>query len=543
MALLPQTEEPFRLDFWPRRNLDRLLVAACLLIVVFCSLMLLTYPFGRDQGIFAVIGQGLLNGKMPYRELWDVKTPGIFFVFALGEALFGHTMLAPRVLEALALTGTVALMVSLSRRWFGDPIAGYIGGALLAIANFQLDFWHSNQPETYGGMLLIAAAWLLSNASVRRRWLRFCLGGVLLGLVVLMKPHLGLAVPPLIWLCGDSSRPSLKRRAWDALPVLVGGTSVVLAVAAWLWLGGAWSIAVWTWRDFAPGYTSISGERSWGDFYAGLYGVTVTLFCQFSALFVSGVVLELAVGSPKTPERQRFWGLLGIVFCLAVAVTVQQKSFRYHFVAAFPLLALAAGLGWAKLWRLASRGTGRYSVAFLLAFGAAYLARFPVTDLNGSIHERTRIRLAQLLGGRAPHGPATAASSLYAVRKNFDLGEAQAVAAWVRQELTPNETLLLWGCDSIVYWLSERRPATRFVHNMPQRGSWQREKARSRFMDEVRRSRPRAIVVQHGDFITSVIGEREDSATALRSFPELTAYLKDGFELMTTIGKFDVYVR
>ena len=37
------------------------------------------------------------------QDLWDFKPPGIFFVHALGQALFGKHMFATRLLEAMAL--------------------------------------------------------------------------------------------------------------------------------------------------------------------------------------------------------------------------------------------------------------------------------------------------------------------------------------------------------------------------------------------------------------------------------------------------------
>jgi hypothetical protein len=129
------------------------------------------------------------------------------------------------------------------------------------------------------------------------------------------------------------------------------------------------------------------------------------------------------------------------------------------------------------------------------------------------------------------------------VRKDFDLGNARSVASWLNREVEADETVLVWGCDAIIYWLAERNPATRFIHNIPQRSPWQAEKARRWFMEEVKQSLPRAIVVQHGDFIVPVTGEREDSAGAIRLFPEFSEYLRRGFKRERTIGKFDVYVR
>ena len=54
-------------------------------VIAFCSIQILTFSYGRDQGIYAVVGDGVLHGKMPYRDLWDFKPPGIFLVYALAQ--------------------------------------------------------------------------------------------------------------------------------------------------------------------------------------------------------------------------------------------------------------------------------------------------------------------------------------------------------------------------------------------------------------------------------------------------------------------------
>ena len=43
------------------RLADRLLVAACLLGTAFLLLQILTYGYGRDQGIYAMVGRALLR--------------------------------------------------------------------------------------------------------------------------------------------------------------------------------------------------------------------------------------------------------------------------------------------------------------------------------------------------------------------------------------------------------------------------------------------------------------------------------------------------
>src|SRR3954464_12635439 len=97
-----------------------------------CAIQILPFSCGRDQSIYALVGEGVLHGKMPYRDLWDFKPPGIFLVYALAQGLFGRSMLAVRLLEVLGLLLLVACSGRLAQTFFGNKTAGYLGGAIAA---------------------------------------------------------------------------------------------------------------------------------------------------------------------------------------------------------------------------------------------------------------------------------------------------------------------------------------------------------------------------------------------------------------------------
>lgn len=85
----PVAEAPVADEVVPRlhiRDPDAWLRLVVWMVVGLCALQILAFSFGRDQGIYALVGEGLLHGQLPYRDLWDFKPPGIFFVYASGPA-------------------------------------------------------------------------------------------------------------------------------------------------------------------------------------------------------------------------------------------------------------------------------------------------------------------------------------------------------------------------------------------------------------------------------------------------------------------------
>lgn len=47
--------------------------------VAFGAFLITAYPLGADQGIYATVADGLRRGLSPYRDLFDLKPPGIYY--------------------------------------------------------------------------------------------------------------------------------------------------------------------------------------------------------------------------------------------------------------------------------------------------------------------------------------------------------------------------------------------------------------------------------------------------------------------------------
>ena len=85
-------------------------------IIFFLLFQITLLQHGRDQGIYSVVGRTILDGGVPYKDVWDFKPPGIYFVYALSRALFGKSMAAVRIFEACCFLSLVYAFFIFSRR-------------------------------------------------------------------------------------------------------------------------------------------------------------------------------------------------------------------------------------------------------------------------------------------------------------------------------------------------------------------------------------------------------------------------------------------
>lgn len=514
-------------------------------VVALAALQILLFGFGRDQGIYAVVGDAVLDGKMPYRDVWDFKPPGIFLVFAFAEALFGKTMASIRLVEVAGLLAMVLVFRRLGRTLFDSSNAGLAGGALAVLIHAQLEFWHTAQPESFGGMLTVFALALvtkdaISATSTRHRLAVAAAVGVLFGCAFLMKPPLGGGVLVCAAYLARAERLRSPRPVAPVLPVLAmaaGSFLPILLVAAWFWGRGAWSALQWTLFEFTPGYTQLGWHGTAHGLF--LYALNEALV-GFSYVLPFGIAL--AVFLPRTSDREREGLLLvaGIASVHITGIAMQAKFFQYHYAATLPLLSLVGGLGLDKGWRWVKKLGTAGPIAYSTLVIALMIGRVALRHNPGTFWERSWDRLT-FLATRAP-SRAELDAKLYRVA-DYDLGLDQRAARDVARLSAPGERLFVWGFEPALYYFSERPPASRFIYDVPQRVEWQQQVARRALLADLHGRPPRVIVVQHGDVFQYVTGDALDSAAALNTFPELHALVDESYRFVESVEDLDIYRR
>ncbi len=107
----------------PTQTGSRRWLLAVLVLVAFIALPSIVYPIGRDQATYCVIGQGLLRGQQLYRDLWDNKPPGIFWIYALVVKVFGPVMWSVGLVDILWLLAISYFIFRFAEHYLGTAAA------------------------------------------------------------------------------------------------------------------------------------------------------------------------------------------------------------------------------------------------------------------------------------------------------------------------------------------------------------------------------------------------------------------------------------
>ena len=437
-------------------------VAVPLLVLVSLVVLLPNHPAGRDpaedSGVFFYAAQRLLDGGAPYRDIWDHKPPGVYFVDAIGIALGRQTgvwLVQLAFLIAAVLIGYRALS-----REFG--VAGGLVGSvawLVALPRlFLSDAAQTSFVEFYALPLQFGVLLLFGVPLTRSRALGI---GVLGGAALLFKPTLvGIVLAVVLVVLLRSRRAAVMPLVLIAIGALVPLAIVVVWAAARGVLGDMVDQAVVYNRAYA-GFAPLSDRID-----AVVLGLRLTL--------PSGLAV-VAVGAWLYAIASRRWAppLLAIALValpLEIALSTWGRGYHYYFIPWLPAMAILTAFAASEVQRALPSRLARPALATLVLLmsvqPALLVTRLALTTADG------RIRSA---------------------------------AAFVAANSRPQDTVLIWGSHAEVLFLADRLSPTRYVYQyaaVSTRGYGTPARVEELLAD-LRRARPALIVDASRDsFVT-----------------------------------------
>jgi hypothetical protein len=544
---------------------DALILIALLIVVTIIALPVVTYPLGRDQGEFATLGRGILNGRVPYKELWNPKPPAVFYIYALAIRLFGQSTEALRLIDFF-----IVPPICLCLYWLGKRLAnrrvGLWSALLLPVFYFTETFWTLTQND--GIVLLpmvLAVVAMVKLVEMRHKASAFSfqqlvvgfLTGALCGYIVWFKYPFALfgvmIVIGYIWIRA-STRPAIPLQKQDAyifisfmlggLVVIVGGASYLMSIGAWddlvtsAQVTSQYTLLTFNWQDFSALLQTALGYRwqQWGLLWV-LAGVWVVV-----KLRAPGAEVQAPESRPQSTALLTLWFITGLTIML-----VQAKAYDYHWLPVLPPLVLMAGEGldhvlsgvMTRLSRISvgtTYPTGRLRTISSLPY-IVILLLLPGIMLAG-IWPRTWAYLTGKEDKIAYYGRFVAGAA-----EEFNAADSLRVSTLLRERVVPGDSLYIWGFRPEVYFMSGLNPGSRFFFHFPLVADWYPQAWRKENVDTLWASLPPYVLVLQVDYMPWVIGNDKDSNTLLQEYTDLNNWLIFNYERETQIGNFFVWKR
>lgn len=344
---------------------------AALAVAVAASIAFYHVPIG-SAGFFAYAGHAILEGQLPYRDVWDNKLPSIYYLNALLQ-LAGPQNVLQWAAQAAVLLATIALFAIFAR---GEGIRAWGPATLTVSVLLSLPpLQHFGYTEPYAAALIMAALVAMQRGATLASGTLLLLAATFWIPAALMTLALLVYAPTVRARLRFAGAFGASAAVYAALFVVTFGTHLTAALL----------------HDMR----SYEGTASRLD-AASAKAVVAKLVRNLEATALL-IPLALAAGVVHRPANRTQRFALAWLACALAGAFVNLNVFQHYFIPsvaplAFAIAAFVDGSG---------RSLGRR--AALAALIVAITAGVPVivaAMLDGIAAERDEARLTVAVGQR-----------------------------------------------------------------------------------------------------------------------------------------------
>lgn len=292
------------------------------------------YPYyiGTDTSIFLIMAKGIVNGKVPYLNLYDHKGPIFFWMEALGYLFGGRTGVF--LFQCLLFLADLYLLEKISFLFHASFPAV---SAVFASAFFYL-FSHGNLTEEFSMPLVLAALYLqlrfLLSGEKKHSPAAGFFYGIILGLLSFIRLN-NAVIPCCMIFC--IAILLIQEREWVNLSGnlalgLLGVSAVAFPVCLYFYRHGTLSDML-----YATFLHNMLYARS-----AAHYPVFSSAFLRFFFLFLPGAASFFIFLEKWRTEKKRVWLSLGFTVIMTYGMLAYTNKYIHYFLLGVPLFAVAA---------------------------------------------------------------------------------------------------------------------------------------------------------------------------------------------------------
>ncbi len=321
--------------------------------IIMIGLLHLPFPFDGDQAFFRLGAWEMQQGKVLYRDFWDIKQPGIFCFYYLAGTLFGFDEIGIHAFELIYMVFfSIILLLTLKSYFRHQIIASLVPLLTVGVYYVVSGAWHLTQVEALVGFPLFVCLWLTFQSfktEGKQRFILLLMSGFIGGIVILFKLiFLLILLSFLVTILMYSvliKRQSIKKIFIEiCLPIFIGSIFPLLAVASYfVWLN-SFSIVYQTFFVYPPLIIANSALTQ-SDFISGIK--------WFLKSFYPLILIAIIAVDTSLRKSKNILTLLLVVWCIfgLSVIALQYKAlWEYHFLLLFVPIGILATKGLDILW-------------------------------------------------------------------------------------------------------------------------------------------------------------------------------------------------
>ena len=469
---------------------------------------------------------------MNYLYVFDLKPPGIHFLFAFAQMIAGDTMLSIRLFDIVWQSVTAFIILLITFRLTGNRLLSYIGSFLYLFLYYRQDYWHTLQADGMLNLPFALSVLLLISSYDRHSFLKITAAGILMAAALIFKYTI-ISFLPLLIICflfskKEQSSLKIKNIIYFFAGIIFTGTLVLLLYYFTGALGALADIQLVQ----TPLYTKIAYETETSGYITAQI-IRLFTFSVYAPLILFSLASIVIVFIKK---RADFTGLIVFSWLISsiFSLIIQWKFYHYHFLVILPSIIIGALYfvsiilkpGSEKFRKIAITGFALIFVGYLIFAFKPYISNY--STLYGFLSGKVSLKESYIKNG-------TTTDSVFMIEKTFKAID------YVNQNTEIDDKIYVWGFDPLIYYISGRECSSRFIYNFPLLWKSENSDFRHEFIRNIKEDSPKLILVAKNDPLYFISGYNEDSKQLLERFAEFRNIIKDKYEFRQELAEFDIY--
>ncbi|BAJ64634.1 ArnT family glycosyltransferase [Anaerolinea thermophila] len=296
----------------------------------------------RDSGVFLYVGQQILNGGLPYRDIWDHKPPVIYYVNALG-LLFDNSRWGVWTIELVCLVISSLLAYQLIKKHFGDFVGLIVSTLWLLTLVFVLQ--GGNLTEEYALVFQFLLLVMFDRINGKNRSILYFSVGVFSGLMFCIKQttigiFLGIIVLTLYKMFGKRQLFLFK----NIFLIILGWTLFPAFWVLYFYIhGGLPNLLEAFYYNFVYSSQNKDLLNRLAPLITGIEPLTETGFFQFGMIGYILLVMDIFLGKDNNKWLVNLLQLIAVTLPIEyVLVSLSGHTYKHYYITLLPMLSLSS---------------------------------------------------------------------------------------------------------------------------------------------------------------------------------------------------------
>lgn len=335
------------------RETSRSNQATLILMIAFSILLGLPEflaPISADTAIYAYSGRAIAEGQVLYRDIWDFKSPGIYYLFSAIFQIFPDTLFVIRLFAQVWVIVTGILFWNLAHKHFASRVAEPLTLFFIVVTNLGSRLNADGPfPETFmpGLVIITMLIWHQYRLSKKPAWI-FVAGVVVSHLVLFKQSGLAAVAGFTIAVYLDSNKSERQNTIRNLIVFSLGMLTTFSSWLLFFYVQGALGemlAAVIEYPLFYIGSTNI--QQAGLNFLALFLGMIPSLGLLYVMVPFGLWVLRNRIRNNGVTDPETLWFLIfaiwGVIELFSISISRRFYE-RYLLLPLVPML-LIAGLG------------------------------------------------------------------------------------------------------------------------------------------------------------------------------------------------------